>query len=57
MRAFYEQAAQALKHSLLEIRDAAVDIVAAAFRDVIARERLTCYACAIMPDHVHLLIR
>jgi REP element-mobilizing transposase RayT len=22
-----------------------------------SRERYTCYACAIMPDHVHLLIR
>lgn len=24
---------------------------------VITQEKLTCYACAIMPDHVHLLMR
>ena len=57
VRAFYEQAAKALKHPLLEIRDAALDIVAGAFAQVIAQQMYTCYACAIMPDHVHMLIR
>ena len=28
-----------------------------AFADVIRRHQYTCYACAIMPDHVHLVIR
>src|SRR5690606_37315196 len=27
------------------------------FEEVIKSERYTCYACAVMPDHVHLLIR
>ncbi len=27
------------------------------FAEAIAQERYTCYACAIMPDHVHILIR
>ena len=57
VRAFYEQAARVLKHPLLEIRNAAVDMVAAAFANVIAQQRYTCFACAIMPDHVHILIR
>jgi hypothetical protein len=57
IRAFYEQAAKTLKHELREIRGRAVDVVADAFAQVIARERYTCYACAIMPDHVHILIR
>ena len=31
--------------------------IAAAFGEVMESERCTCYACAIMPDHVHILIR
>jgi len=57
VRAFYEQAAQILKHPLLEVRGRCVDIVAEAFDSVIHNEQYTCYACAIMPDHVHVLIR
>lgn len=57
VRAFYEQAAKVLKHPLLEIRNGAVEIVAKAFAQVIAQHQYTCYACSIMPDHVHILIR
>jgi hypothetical protein len=57
VRAFYEQAAKVLRHPLMEIRDRAVNLVAEAFAQVIAQQRYTCYACAIMPDHVHILIR
>lgn len=57
VRAFYEHAAKILRHPLLEIRDRAVEIVAAAFARVITEQKYTCYACAIMPDHVHILIR
>jgi REP element-mobilizing transposase RayT len=32
-------------------------IIAEAFGEVIQHERYTCYACAVMPDHVHVLIR
>ena len=32
-------------------------IIADAFAEVIDREQYTCYACAIMPDHVHMVIR
>lgn len=58
VRAFYKQAIAALKHPLLEVRaQKAVELVAAAFARTIERHRYTCYACAIMPDHVHILIR
>ena len=57
VRAFYRQAAEALKHALLETRDEAVQLVAAALGEVVAQQRYTCYACAVMPDHVHILIR
>jgi REP element-mobilizing transposase RayT len=36
---------------------AAVRGVAGAFADVIESERYTCWAAAVMPDHVHILIR
>jgi len=32
-------------------------LVAKSFSLVIEQRRYTCYACAIMPDHVHMLIR
>lgn len=54
IRAFYAQATPLLKHEVRMI-DAAV--VAHAFEQTIEQRRYTCYACAIMPDHVHLLIR
>ena len=57
MREFYEHASNVLRHPLLEIRERAVDIVADAFAATIMRQQYTCYACAIMPDHVHILIR
>jgi REP element-mobilizing transposase RayT len=52
-----KQAAKLLRHPLLEIRDRAVNLVAGAFAQVIVQQSYTCYACAIMPDHVHILIR
>jgi REP element-mobilizing transposase RayT len=57
IRAFYQGAAGALRHPLLEIRDEAVALVADAFGEAITRRRYTCYACAIMPDHAHILLR
>lgn len=46
-----------LKHPLLKFDEPQRAIIAEAFGDVIERERYTCYACAVMPDHVHILIR
>ncbi len=57
VREFYERAKDLLTHPLLSFDDAARAAIAQAFGDVIAEQRYTCYACAIMPDHVHLLIR
>ncbi len=57
VRRFYEQAAAVLKHPLLTFDAAARDAIASAFSEVIAEQRYTCYACAVMPDHVHILIR
>src|SRR5262245_38365759 len=57
IREFYQQARVVLKHSLLRFSDEDVAILAASFAQTIRQCRYTCYACAVMPDHVHLLIR
>jgi REP element-mobilizing transposase RayT len=57
IRAFYEEARQILKHPLLTFLEEDRQIIGDSFRNVIVAQRYTCYACAIMPDHVHALIR
>jgi REP element-mobilizing transposase RayT len=57
IRQFYEQARPVLAHELLAFTDHEIEILAASFAEVVQSARYTCYACAIMPDHVHCLIR
>jgi REP element-mobilizing transposase RayT len=57
IRAFYDKAKTVLRHPLPTFGAADVKIIARAFADVIERQRYTCYACVIMPDHMHLAIR
>ena len=57
IREFYERAEKALTHELLTFDAEDVAILADSFARTIAEKRYTCYASAIMPDHVHLLIR
>ena len=47
----------ALKHQLLTFDDEDVQIIANGFRQAIQENGYACFACAIMPDHVHLLVR
>ncbi|MBA4064312.1 MAG: hypothetical protein C0501_11485 [Isosphaera sp.] len=57
VRRFYERAAELLRHPLLTFDETERAVIADAFAEVVAREQYTCYACAVMPDHVHILIR
>ncbi len=57
IRAFYEKARELLQFPLLTFDETHRHEIGAAFGSVIEAERYTCYACAVMPDHVHLLIR
>ncbi len=57
IRAFYQEARPLLKHSLRQFDDAARALVAEGFAEAIAAAKLTCWACAIMPDHIHVLVR
>jgi len=57
IRRFYEQAENVLKYSLLRFSPNETLLLGHAFAEVISRERYTCYACAIMPDHIHMVFR
>jgi REP element-mobilizing transposase RayT len=57
IEAFYEQAKSVLRYPVLEFDCKAIQSVAIAFGEVIRERPYTCYACAIMPDHAHLVIR
>jgi len=57
IRNFYAAAGDWLRHDLLTFDPPAMRVMAEAFGHVVAAERYTCYAAAIMPDHVHLVIR
>lgn len=57
IRDFYDRASDRLKHDVRTFSEEEVAQLAEAFQKTINEQRYTCWACAIMPDHVHLLIR
>lgn len=57
LRLFYENARRALKHELLSFTPEQTAIIGEAFAAAIEERHYTCYACAILRDHVHLLVR
>jgi REP element-mobilizing transposase RayT len=57
VREFQQRAKEVLKFPLLTFAVEDFPTVAEGFAAAIAEHRYTCYACAIMPDHVHILIR
>lgn len=57
LQEFRERAAEILKYEIRELSYGEIASVAVAFQEVMQARSYTCYACAIMPDHVHLLIR
>ncbi|MFP3936700.1 MAG: hypothetical protein ACLFVW_00070 [Phycisphaerae bacterium] len=57
LRSFYKHAEQRLAYPTLWFNSAERQATAEAIDEVMKERRLTCYACAILSDHVHLLIR
>ena len=57
LSAFYQTARHVLKHPLLTFSDDDIQFLGKCFGQVVRDREYVCYACAIMPDHVHLLIR
>lgn len=57
VRAFYDRAEECLQFPVVRMDSPQIAQIGAAFSEAIATQRYTCYACAIMPDHLHLVIR
>jgi REP element-mobilizing transposase RayT len=57
IREFYQRATPLLDHEVLTLDRAAIASAACGLANAIAEHRYTCYACAAMPDHVHLVVR
>jgi REP element-mobilizing transposase RayT len=57
LRSFYDEADDLLEHRRLTFTDDEILLIGATFGQTIQERGYTCYACAILPDHVHLLIR
>lgn len=57
VREFYEAARALLKHRLLAFSIDEIEAIGRAFAGVVKEQNYTCYGCAIMMDHVHLVIR
>jgi hypothetical protein len=57
IREFYRDAEGVLQHPLLSFAADEFVIVADAIGHAVNECRYTCYACAVMPDYVHLVIR
>lgn len=54
---FHQTAEPLLRFPVLNFGPVEMNLVADAFNLAITHNKYTCYACAIMPDHVHVLIR
>jgi REP element-mobilizing transposase RayT len=57
IRSFYHKADPLLDHDRWLLNDEDIVFVAVSVGQTIRERGYTCYGCAIMPDHVHLIIR
>jgi REP element-mobilizing transposase RayT len=57
VREFYEEAEPRLQFPTMRFDAHQRDEIGDAFWKSIREQNYTCYACAIMPDHVHVVIR
>jgi REP element-mobilizing transposase RayT len=57
LRAFRGRAQSCLEYEVLWFDGPRRDLIARAFGEVIESRGYTCFACAIMPNHAHLIIR
>ena len=57
IKEFRQQSKEVLKHSLIRIGKAETYVIAESFAETVTEKKYTCYACAIMPDHIHVIIR
>ncbi|HEX3600813.1 MAG TPA: transposase [Lacipirellulaceae bacterium] len=55
--AFYAEVDVRLRYDVLHFDSSEREVIGKSFAESILVHKYTCYACAIMPDHVHLVIR
>jgi REP element-mobilizing transposase RayT len=54
---FHDEAREVLQHAVLMLNDDEIHLVGDMLGEVIQERGWTCYACAVLPEHIHLLIR
>lgn len=57
VRDFYDRAEERLVFPVIRFDSDQIETIAAGLADAIQAHHYTCYACAVMPDHVHVVIR
>lgn len=57
LRDFYKNAQPHIQHPIMWFEEGERIAIANSCRREILGRRLTCYACAILPNHAHLLVR
>jgi REP element-mobilizing transposase RayT len=57
IREFYKEAEKHLQFDLLTFSEIEFGMISNCFTEVIRSFGYTCYACAIMPDHIHIVLR
>jgi REP element-mobilizing transposase RayT len=57
IREFYDEAKPLLQHPISTMDETQRQLVGESLGEVVRREAYTCWACAVMPDHVHILMR
>lgn len=57
LREFFNRANDKLKFERAEFSSEELQLIAQAIGETVRARTYTCYACAVMPDHMHLVIR
>lgn len=57
VREFHARSGPVLKHVMLEFQQDQFAIIASGLNRALEQRRYTCWALAIMPDHVHICVR
>ena len=57
LKAFHAEAKELLEHQVLWFEPPQRQVIGEALGSVVRDEGLTCYGCAVLPDHAHLLVR
>jgi REP element-mobilizing transposase RayT len=57
VRDFYDRARERLVFPIIHFNADQIQIIAQELADAMKTHHYTCYACALLPDHVHIVIR